>query len=614
MAPLQEQPQFEAKKVIQLSRNALEVLRARYLLKDEKGNTAETPEEMFRRVASSAVQAEFLYDQKTDIAGLEADFYKMMASLEFLPNSPTMMNAGTMLGQLSACFVLPVSDSMQRIFRAVEHMSLIQQSGGGTGFSFSSLRPRNDIVKTTMGAASGPISFMRVFDIATEVVKQGGKRRGANMGILSVYHPDIKDFITAKMDGVSFANFNLSVAVTEEFMKKVAADQEYDLINPRTREPVERLKARMVFNMIARCAWKTGDPGIVFIDEINKHNPTPNIGRIESTNPCGEQPLLPYESCNLGSINVARFAKGKNIDWQRLRDIVRLAVRFLDDVIDVNKYPLPEIEKMTRANRKIGLGIMGFADLLISLWIPYNSNEALAIAEKLMGFIDNEARCMSIELAEKRGSFRNFKGSVWERRGFVQMRNAAITTIAPTGSLSIIAGCSSGIEPLFAVVFVRNILDGTRLLEIHPLFEQVAKEYGIYDDVSVRRIAQTGSLQHLESIPREIRDVFVTAHDISPKWHVEMQAAFQRHCDNAVSKTVNLHEKATVEDVEKIFWEAFNLGCKGITVYRYGSKGQQVLEFDRDFASVNLKKDSMMRSFSAGPEYSGGCPTNQCPS
>jgi len=600
---------FGSKGKISLSKNALEVLRARYLIKDEGGNIIETPSELFRRVAYNIARAELLYNENANVTILANEFYKMMSRLKFLPNSPTLMNAGTKLGQLSACFVIPIKDSIEGILRPALYMGLIQQSGGGTGFSFSKLRPKGDIVKTTMGKASGSVSFMQVFNIVTDVIKQGGKRRGANMGILKVDHPDIKEFITAKLDNASFTNFNLSVAITDDFMEKVKKNQKYELINPRTGKTAEHLPAREIFDLIISSAWMTGDPGIVFIDEINRHNPTPHIGHIESTNPCGEQPLLPFESCNLGSINVSKFVKNRAIQWNELRRVTRFAVKFLDSVIDVNKYPLREIEKMTKGNRKIGLGIMGFADLLIKLWIPYDSNEAINIADKLMRFISDQARNVSQNLAHSRGSFPNFKGSIWENKGVKYLRNATITTIAPTGSISIIAGCSSGIEPLFAIVFVRNILDGTKMLEVNPLFEKVAKEQGFHSEDLVKRIAQAGSIKDFEDIPKDVKRIFVTAHDIAPEWHVRMQAAFQSHCDNAVSKTVNLPHDATLKDVEEVFNLAYRLKCKGVTVYRYGSKAEQVLQF----GPKRVLDKNQRKYVSVGAEYSGGCPTSECP-
>ena len=594
--------EFETEHKPQISKNALQVLQKRYLIKDEKGNIIETPGQMFRRVANAVACAGLLYDEDADVDSLADKFYQIMSNLEFLPNSPTLMNAATRLGQLSACFILPINDSLKDIFETLEHMSLIQQSGGGTGFSFSRLRPKNDFVMTTMGKASGPVSFMRVFDVSTDVIKQGGKRRGANIGILSVTHPDIPDFIRSKLDG-ALTNFNISVAVTDDFMAKLERNEDYSLVNPRTNEPVERLPARKVFDLMVSSAWKTGDPGIVFIDEINRHNPTPHIGNFESTNPCGEQPLLPYESCNLGSIDVSKFVKDNDVDWEKLRRVIHLAVRFLDNVIDVNKYPLPQIEKMTKGNRKIGLGIMGFADLLVKLRKPYNSEEAVNIAENLMKFISEEAKKESIELALSKGSFPNFEGSLWERMSLNGIRNATLTTIAPTGTISIIAGCSSGIEPLFAVVYFRNVLNGTKMLEVNPEFERIAKERDFYSEELIKKVSREGSIQHIEEILEDVKKIFVTAHDISPEWHVRIQAAFQKHCDNAVSKTVNLPHNATYEDVERVFKLAYELHCKGITVYRYGSLEQQVLELGSDLANYVI----------ADSEYSGGCPKKSCP-
>jgi ribonucleoside-diphosphate reductase alpha chain len=586
-----------------LTVNALEVLRKRYLRRDEAGNIIEDPAQMFRRVAKAIARVDRKYGE--DPRESEEIFYKMMARLEFLPNSPTLFNAGTKLGQLSACFVLPVEDSLDSIFTAVKNMALIEKSGGGVGFDFSRLRPKGDIVMSTKGVASGPVSFMRVFDIATEVIKAGGKRRGAMMGILRVDHPDILEFITAKQQPGFLSNFNISVAITDEFMETLEKDGEYWLVNPRNKERTGKLKARDVWDLIARSAWASGDPGVVFIDEINRHNPTPEVGRIESTNPCGEQPLLPYESCNLGSINLSRMVEDGKINWEKLRETVRNAVHFLDNVIDANKYPLREIEKVTKANRKIGLGVMGFADMLIKLGIPYNSEQALELAEKLMKFIDGEAHKKSEEIAEKRGSFPNFEKSIWKDK-YRAMRNATVTTIAPTGSISIIAGCSSGIEPLFAVSFIRNVLDGTRLFETNPLFEIVAKERGFYDAHLLEEIAKTGSVQKIDKVPEDVKRVFVTALDIEPEWHVRMQAAFQKHTDNAVSKTVNMPYEATVDDVRKVFELAWKLKCKGVTVFRYGSKPEQVLY-------IGEVKTAEKRFISADSEYAGGCPTKTCP-
>ncbi|MBS7659285.1 MAG: vitamin B12-dependent ribonucleotide reductase [Candidatus Bathyarchaeia archaeon] len=586
-----------------LTVNALEVLKRRYLLRDERDRIIETPEEMFWRVARAIARVDRNYGE--DPKESELVFYRMMARLEFLPNSPTLFNAGTRLGQLSACFVLPIEDSLESIFTALKNMAIIEKSGGGVGFNFSKLRPKGDVVMSTMGVASGPVSFMRIFDVATEVIKAGGRRRGAMMGILRVDHPDIEEFITSKLQPGFLSNFNISVAVTDEFMKALEEDGEYWLINPRNGQKTRKVKAREIWELIAKSAWASGDPGVVFIDEINRHNPTPEVGVIEATNPCGEQPLLPYESCNLGSINLSRMVEGKEILWDKLRETVRNAVHFLDNVIDANRFPLKEIEEMTKANRKIGLGVMGFADMLIKLGIPYDSQQAIELAEKIMKFIDEEAHKMSEELAERRGSFPNFEKSIWKDR-YKAMRNATVTTIAPTGSISIIAGCSSGIEPIFAVSFIRKVLDGTRLFEINPLFEKIAKERGFYDANLLEEIAGTGSVKGLDRIPEDVRRVFVTALDISPEWHVRMQAAFQKYTDNAVSKTVNMPHNATVEDVRKVFELAWRLKCKGVTVFRYGCKPEQVLY-------IGEVKAAEKKFVSAESEYAGGCPTKTCP-
>jgi ribonucleoside-diphosphate reductase alpha chain len=586
-----------------LTVNALEVLKARYLLRDEKENIIETPKHLFERVAKAIAKVDKTFGENPEES--QKIFYEMMAKLEFIPNTPTLFNAGTDIGQLSACFVLPVDDSLESIFTTVKNMALIEQTGGGVGFDFSRLRPRGDIVRSTKGVASGPVSFMRIFDTATEVIKAGGKRRGAMMGILRVDHPDVLEFITAKQNPQFLSNFNVSVAVTDEFMQKVEADEEYWLINPRNKEKVKQLKAKEVWNLMARSAWASGDPGVVFIDEINRHNPTPNVGKIDSTNPCGEQPLLPYESCNLGSINLSRMVKNGKIDWEKLRETIRNAVHFLDNVVDANVYPLKEIAEITRANRKIGLGVMGFADMLIMLGVPYDSEEALKIGEQVMRFIEEEAHKKSMEIGEERGSFPNFEESIWKGK-YSAFRNATVTTVAPTGTISIIAGCSSGIEPLFAVSFMRNVLGGTRLFETNALFEETAKARGFYSAKLLEEIARTGSVQKIDGVPEDVKRLFVTALDIDPVWHIKMQAAFQKSTDNAVSKTVNLPNEAKVEDVRKIYDLAWELKCKGVTVFRYGSKPEQVLYI----GEIKTKEGKFV---SAQSEYAGGCPTMNCP-
>jgi len=568
-----------------LSENSLTVLEKRYLVRDSKGGIIETPEGLFQRVAVSVAAADAIYGaDEAEVNKTATRFYEMMAELKFMPNSPTLMNAGRPLGQLSACFVLPVEDTMNGIFDSLKNMALIHKSGGGTGFSFSKIRPKNDIVSSTAGVSSGPVSFMNIFNSATETVKQGGTRRGANMAILEIDHPDIMEFIQAKSDLSSLTNFNISVALTDAFMNAVKNNEDYDLKNPRNGEPCGKLNAKKVYDLITEMAWKNGEPGIIFIDRINKYNPLKKAGLIESTNPCGEQPLLPYESCNLGSINLNKVLKtnsGKTeIDFNLLKEITRDAVHFLDNVIDVNSYPLKEIDVQTKDNRKIGLGIMGYADILIKLGIPYDSEEGVAVAEKVMSTIQNESKIKSAELAEKRGAFPNFGISDYAERGDKPLRNATTTTIAPTGTISILADSSSGIEPLFALAYVRNVMDNNRLIESNPAFEQAVKSLGDKVDFTniMERIAEEGSAHNIDELPDSIKKIFVTAHDISPEWHIKTQAAFQRHVDNAVSKTVNFSHTATVEDIRKVYNMAYELECKGVTVYRDGSRDNQVLQ------------------------------------
>ncbi len=580
----------------ELTQNALIVLNRRYLKKDKKGKVIETPEEMFRRVAENIASADKLYNPSANIKKTTDDFYEMMSSLEFLPNSPTLMNAGRELQQLAACFVLPVEDSLESIFEAVKNTAIIHQSGGGTGFSFSHLRPKNDIVSTTSGIASGPLSFMRVFNMATEVIKQGGARRGANMGVLRVDHPDIIEFIDAKTISHELTNFNLSVGITDNFMNCVETDSKYDLINPRSGEKAGKLNARDIFERIVQSAWKSGEPGMLFLDCINRDNPTPHLGEIESTNPCGEQPLLPYEACNLGSINLTKMLKpdarykmqdASNlqpetcnlklaIDWEKLKDTVYKAVHFLDNVIDVSIYPLPQIERMSKGNRKIGLGVMGFADLLIMLAIPYNSEEALKKAEEIIKFIRERAEEKSAELAKERGVFQNYKLQITNYE-LKERRNATIITIAPTGTLSIIAGCSIGIEPLYAISYIRRALEDVKLLQINPLFIETAKERGFYSEELVKQLQNGVTLADIKGIPDDVRRLFVTAFDISPEWHVKVQAIFQKYTDNAVSKTINFPPDAKVDDVKDAFLLAYKSGCKGLTIYRSGTREEQVL-------------------------------------
>ncbi len=588
---------------IPLSENARVVLTRRYLAKDDSGRPTETPEQLFARVAHNIAQAESLCKAgavDNSVALWEERFLSLMQSLDFLPNSPTLMNAGRDIQQLSACFVLPVPDSIDGIFQAIKDTAIIHQSGGGTGFAFSRLRPRGDRVRSTMGIASGPVSFLKVFDAATEAIKQGGTRRGANMGILAVTHPDIEEFISLKANMRTLTNFNISVAVTEEFMRAVEADEEYDLINPRNSKPAGRRRARHMFDLIVANAWRNGDPGIVFLDRINSDNPTPNLGDIEATNPCGEQPLLPYESCNLGSLNLSRFVKAParagrdgrkpRLDWERLATVIPDCIRFLDNVIDMNRYPVEEIDRATKATRKIGLGVMGWHDALIQLGIPYDSEEALALAEEVMRFIQEKANAASLELGEERGPFPAFKGSRYDPD--YPYRNATRTTVAPTGTLSIIADASSGIEPVFALAYTRrHYLDPkdpsklTALREVNRYFQHAAKDGGFYSEELMDHLAAGDGLSERDDVPDRARRLFVTAHDISPEWHVRMQAAFQRHTDNAVSKTINFPFEATEADVARAYWLAFREGCKGITIYREGSREFSVLSH----AAVNVK-------------------------
>ena len=581
-----------------ITKNAQAVLEKRYLIRDEKGNPTETVDDLFHRVANAIAAADAAFDPKADVKATAESFYRMMTELEFLPNSPTLMNAGRPLGQLSACFVLPVGDSMEEIFDAIKNAALIHKSGGGTGFAFSRLRPKGSTVNSTGGVASGPVSFMKVFNAATEAVKQGGTRRGANMGILRVDHPDIMEFITCKNNTKEITNFNISVGITEAFMSAVEKNQEYDLIDPATKKVSGRMKAREVFDAIVQSAWQTGEPGIIFLDRLNRDNVVPGCGEIESTNPCGEQPLLPYEACNLGSINLVAHLKktesGYAVDWDKLDRTVDLAVHFLDNVIEVNQYPLPEIDKMTRSTRKIGLGVMGFADLLLYLGIPYNSSEGVEMGRSIMKRVNERGHAASRELAKKRGPFPLFGESTL--KDGEPIRNATVTTIAPTGTLSIIAGVSSGVEPVFAYAYIRNVMDNTHLIETNQVLKEKLVAAGIYSEELMKEIVEHGTLAHIKGIPEEIRRVFVCAHDVSPVWHVRMQAAFQEYTDNAVSKTVNFPNSATREDVEEVYHLAYTLGCKGTTIYRDGSRDEQVLNIKK----VNDGKDEAPAPCAAG--------------
>jgi ribonucleoside-diphosphate reductase alpha chain len=598
-----------------LSANALTVLERRYLVKDDQGKPVERPEDLFWRVARTIAAPDRTYGASDGaVESLAETFFDLMARRVWMPNSPTLMNAGRPLGQLSACFVLPVEDALSNgrsgIYDTLRAMALVHQSGGGTGFSFSRLRPKNDVVRSTMGVASGPVSFMKLYDASTDVVKQGGTRRGANMGILRVDHPDILDFIHCKDDLTQVTNFNISVAVTDAFMLALEAGKPYDLIHPRTGKVVGQLDAQDVFRQIVHGAWKTGEPGVFYIDRANQYNPVPHLGSYEATNPCGEQPLLPYDVCNLGSINVGLFVAGGDVDWDRLRTAVHLCTHFLDNVIDANKYPLPEIDDLAKRIRRIGLGIMGWADLLVRLGIPYDSDAGVALGRKLMRFVDEESKVASEKLAAQRGPFAEWERSIWgpdataartpggERiRPMRKLRNCNLTTVAPTGTISIIAGCSSGIEPLFAVAFMRNQA-GVLMPDVNEDFVAIARTEGWYSDDLMKQIAEAGHI-HFDAVPPHWQRVFVTAHDVTPEWHIQMQAAFQDFTDSAISKTCNFANEATEGYVEQIYRYAYQLGCKGVTVYRDGARENQVLSTGSTAKKVvDAGKDALAEALS----------------